>query len=82
MNHRSRMIPFMIVALVAMIILVPRSSAGFGVGIGLALLLCPLVMGSMMWLMMRQNDAPADHTEHVQSKPTDDHPSRPGALHR
>ena len=82
MNHRSRMIPFMIIALVAMVFLAPRSSAGFGVGIGLALLLCPLVMGSMMWLMMRKHDAPVDHPEHVQSKPTDDHPSASGALHR
>lgn len=69
----------MIVALVAMIFLAPRSNAGFGLGIGLVLLLCPLVMGSMMWLMMRQHDAPVDH---VESKPTDDHPSESGALHR
>ena len=53
-KHRSHVIPFVLVALAAMIVLVPRSGTGFGVGLGLVLLLCPLVMGTMMWLMMRR----------------------------
>ena len=68
-----------VVALAAMIFLVPRGGIGFGVGLGLVLLLCPLVMGTMMWLMMRRPDAATEHPGQLQSQPTDDHPSASGA---
>lgn len=67
MKHRSHVIPFVLVALAAMIVLFPRNGTGFGVGLGLVLLLCPLLMGTMMWLMMRRPDAVREHPEHVQS---------------
>ena len=82
MKNRSHVIPFVLVALAAMIFLAPRSGAGFGVGLGLVLLLCPLVMGTMMWLMMRRPDAASEHREQVQAPPAVDQPSASGALHR
>ncbi|MEQ1874576.1 MAG: hypothetical protein ABL953_12700 [Ilumatobacteraceae bacterium] len=82
MKNRSHVIPFVFVAIAAMIFLVPRSGAGFGVGLGLVLLLCPLVMGTMMWLMMRRPDAASEHREHAQAPPAANEPAASGALHR
>ncbi len=75
MKHRSHLIPFVLVALAAMIFLVPSGGTGFGLGLGLILVLCPLVMGTMRWLMMRRPDAANGQREQVQSRPTDEHPS-------
>lgn len=58
MKHRNHMIPCVIIALIAIAFLSTRGSISLGAGAGVALLLCPLVMGTMMWLLMRRPDAP------------------------
>lgn len=57
MKHRNHMIPCVIVALMAIAFLFTQGRISLGAGAGLALLLCPLVMGTMMWLLMRRPDA-------------------------
>jgi ABC-type transport system involved in cytochrome bd biosynthesis fused ATPase/permease subunit len=54
------MIPCVIIAVIAMAVIALSGSAPLGAGIGLTLLLCPLLMGAVMWLLMRQ-----PHTEHT-----------------
>ena len=75
MKHRSHLICFALIGLAAMFFLIPRSSAGFGAGIGFALLLCPLVMGTMMWLMMRRPDTSSNQPVYPQSRSTEDQKS-------
>ena len=62
MKHRNHMIPCLIVAALA-VVLIATGSLPFGAGIGLVLLLCPLLMGTMMWLLMRQPAAPSAHSD-------------------
>lgn len=64
MKHRH-MIPCVVIAVIAMLALALTGSAPLGAGVGLALLLCPLVMGTVMWLLMRQPNRPATHAEHL-----------------
>ena len=59
MKHRKLMIPCAIIAVIALTVLATNGSTSFGVGIGLVLVLCPLLMGTMMWMLMRQPKAPA-----------------------
>lgn len=71
MKHRNHMIPCMIVAALA-VVLIATGSLPFGAGIGLVLLLCPLLMGTMMWLMMRQPAAPSARSDQQRSDSLDD----------
>ena len=59
------MIPCVIIAVLAMSVLALSGSAPFGAGIGLTLLLCPVLMGTVMWLLMRQPSGPATHEGHT-----------------
>ena len=65
MKHRTHMIPCVIIAVIAVVVLTLSGRAPLGAGIGLTLLLCPLLMGSVMWLMMRQPNGPAAHEDHT-----------------
>lgn len=62
MNHRRHLLCLVPIGLAAVLFLVGGGSAMFA-GVGLALVLCPLVMGTVMWLLMRQpsTTAGADH---------------------
>jgi hypothetical protein len=59
------MIPCAIIAVIAMAALATSETAPLGAGIGLTLLLCPLLMGTVMWLLMRQPNEPAAHDDHT-----------------
>lgn len=50
--------------------LVAGSSGVALAGVSLALLICPLVMGGVMWLLMRQPPSTPHHTE---GEPRDEH---------
>lgn len=65
MKHHNHMIPCVIIAVIAMAVLALSGSAPLGAGIGLTLLLCPLLMGAVMWLLMRQPNGPAPHNGHT-----------------
>lgn len=54
MKHRYHMIPCVIALLVAMMLLRSGGTNPLTAGVGLAFLLCPIVMGTVMWLLMRQ----------------------------
>lgn len=73
MKHRHRMIPFAVIALIAMVAIALSGRAPLGAGIGLTLLLCPLLMGTVMWLLMRQLNASAVQDDHAHAEPLD-HP--------
>ena len=65
MKHRNHMIPCVIIAVVAMAVLALSGSSPLGAGIGLTLLLCPLLMGTVMWLLMRQPNGPPRNDGHT-----------------
>ena len=54
MNHNKHMIPYALAAIVAIMLFGTLGGNPLAAGIGLAFLLCPLVMGVVMWLLMRQ----------------------------
>ncbi len=69
MNHRHHLIcALATVGLAAWLLVAGNGGAGLG-GVSLALLICPLVMGSVMWLLMRQPNSPSEpagpHAEQV-----------------
>jgi hypothetical protein len=53
-KHRNHMIPCLIIAAIILAMLALGYGAPLGAGVGLTLLLCPLLMGAVMWLLMRQ----------------------------
>jgi hypothetical protein len=64
-KRRNHMIPCAIVAVIAVVLLATGGGSPLGAGFGFALLLCPLMMGGMMWLLMRQQPTtPTSHCEH------------------
>jgi hypothetical protein len=67
MKHRNHVIPCVIIALIAIAFLSTRGSISLGAGAGVALLLCPLVMGTMMWLLMRRPGGSAANSGHPQT---------------
>jgi len=67
-KHRNHMIPCAIIAVIAMVLLATRGSNPLGASASLALLLCPMVMGTVMWLLMRQTDRSEAHDEHARSE--------------
>lgn len=54
MNRRQHMILGGVAILVAFMLLARGGSSPLAAGFGFALLLCPIVMGTVMWLLMRQ----------------------------
>ena len=52
MNHRMHRL-CLIAALAMLAVLMIGSSSSIGLGVGLLLLVCPIVMGTMMWFLMR-----------------------------
>jgi hypothetical protein len=62
------MIPFVIIAVIAIAVIALSGNAPLGAGIGLTLLLCPLLMGTAMWLLMRQPNRPAAIDDHTHSE--------------
>lgn len=58
MNHRKHMIPCLIALVAAMTFFAMAGSNPLAAGLGLAFLLCPIVMGTVVWLLMRQPTRP------------------------
>ncbi len=54
MKHRDHMILCGIGVLVAVMLFTRGGASPLAAGFGFALLLCPIVMGTVMWLLMRQ----------------------------
>ena len=54
MNRSKHLTPYALAALVAIMLVGALGRNPLAAGIGLAFLLCPLVMGVVMWLLMRQ----------------------------
>jgi hypothetical protein len=66
-KHRNHIIPCVIVAAIAVVFLATGGSTPLGAGVGFLLLLCPLLMGAVMWLLMRRPDASTARGEHQHS---------------
>ena len=73
MKHRNHMLLCGIAVLVAAMLLTRGGASPFAAGIGFALLLCPLVMGTVMWLLMRQPARPISPIEHNEVHEADVH---------
>lgn len=54
MKHKSHLICMIPAALLALWLLTRGGSNGALAGVGLFVLICPLTMGIVMWLLMRQ----------------------------
>lgn len=54
MNHRNHLVPCLIAAAVAIVLLTTIGTNPLAAGLGVAFLLCPIVMGTVIWLLMRQ----------------------------
>ncbi|MEP7114649.1 MAG: hypothetical protein ABI862_15390 [Ilumatobacteraceae bacterium] len=66
MKHRQHMILGGIAIVVAFMLLARGGASPLAAGFGFALLLCPIVMGTVMWLLMRQpknSSSPDGHHE-------------------
>ena len=63
MNHRNHLVPCLIAAVVAIVLLTTIRTNPLAAGLGVAFLLCPIVMGTVMWLLMRQPKGHATPTE-------------------
>lgn len=63
MNHRHHMILCGLAILVAIMLFSGGGASPLAAGIGLAFLLCPIVMGVVMWLLMRQPSNPSSPSE-------------------
>lgn len=57
MNHRNHLVPCLIAAGVAIVLLTRIGTNPLAAGLGVAFLLCPIVMGAVMWLLMRPTEA-------------------------
>ncbi len=63
MNHRHHLMCLVAaVGLGGFLLVVGNGGLAFA-GLGLALLICPLVMGGVMWLLMRQPQAKRDRID-------------------
>jgi hypothetical protein len=63
-KHRNHMILGGIAVLVAVMLLGGGGANPLAAGIGLAFLICPIVMGIVMWLLMRKPSSPISPSEH------------------
>lgn len=71
MNHRNRLVPCLIAAVVAIVLLTTIRTNPLAAGLGVAFLLCPIVMGTVMWLLMRQpKPTTTDHQMDDTHEPT------------
>jgi uncharacterized protein (DUF58 family) len=74
-NRRHRLICVAAAVGLAALLLVAGNGGAALAGVSLALLLCPLVMGAVMWLLMRQprstthQNAIDPHKEHASAGP-------------
>lgn len=69
MNHRHHLVCAAAAVGLAVWFLVAGNGGAALAGVSLALLVCPLVMGAVMWLLMRQPRSPsrsaAHHGDHI-----------------
>ena len=71
MNHRIHLIPCVLALIAAVALFSAAGGNPLAAGVGLAFLVCPIVMGVVMWLLMRQPgsstapDAPSAPSEAV-----------------
>lgn len=63
MKHRNHMLLGGIAILVAVMLFARGGAGPLAAGFGFALLLCPIVMGTVMWLLMRQQKGQTTPTE-------------------
>ena len=63
MKHRDHMVLGGIAILVADMLYARGGAGPLAAGFGFALLLCPIVMGTVMWLLMRQQKGQTTPTE-------------------
>jgi hypothetical protein len=63
MNHRNHLVPCLIAAAAAIVLFTTIGTNPLGAGLGVAFLLCPIVMGGVMWLLMRQPKGQTTPTE-------------------
>lgn len=78
MNRRQHMILGGVAILVAFMLLARGGSSPLAAGFGFALLLCPIVMGTVMWLLMRQTNDPSSSGAHHEVDETHDHEAMDG----
>lgn len=72
MSHRRHLICVLVAVGLALWFLVGGNGGLALAGVSLALLLCPLVMGAVMWLLMRQPQTPP---QQGRSDPLEEHAS-------
>lgn len=65
MNHRHHLICVVAAVGLGVWFLVAGNGGAALAGVSLALLICPLVMGAVMWLLMRQPKSAPTQTDHV-----------------
>ncbi len=78
MKHRQHIIICGLAILAAAMLLSRGGASPFAAGIGLAFLLCPIVMGTVMWLLMRKPPSTTSPSEHHEIKGTQDRVSSSG----
>ena len=66
MSHRKHIIPCVMAMVVAITLFATVGANPLAAGVGLAFLLCPIVMGTVMWLLMRQPNGSIPVAEHSQ----------------
>lgn len=76
MNHRNHLVPCLIAAAVAIVLFTTIGTNPLAAGLGVAFLLCPIVMGTVMWLLMRQQKPTTNDRQPA------DQPERPAASAR
>jgi hypothetical protein len=54
MRNRKHLVPCILATVVAITLFATVGSNPLAAGVGLAFLICPIVMGTVMWLLMRQ----------------------------
>lgn len=64
MNHRNHLIPCVLAVIVAVALFSAAGANPLAAGVGLAFLVCPIVMGIVMWLLMRQPSSATAVSEH------------------
>jgi len=65
MNHRHHLICVVAAVGLGVWFLVAGNGGAALAGVSLALLICPLVMGTVMWMLMRQPKSAPTQTDHV-----------------
>jgi hypothetical protein len=68
-NHRNHLIPCVLAVIVAVALFSAAGANPLAAGVGLAFLVCPIVMGVVMWLLMRQPSSSTAPREHDGERP-------------